>query len=97
MKEDDFFLVEFFVFYKIIINQLLSQVNNIRFFYLTFLIESYFRNGTKAGEVWVYWGNNSHNITQEFTSLSLPCHSRAELSQQIIQEDYIFVIALSTT
>jgi hypothetical protein len=52
-----------FVFCGLIINQLLSQVNNIRFFYLTmvftvehktFLIESYFRNDTKVGGVWVY-------------------------------------------
>jgi hypothetical protein len=54
-----------FVFCEIIINQLLSQVNNIRFFLFhhgfhrgtqnvfTFLIESYFRNGSKVEEVWV--------------------------------------------
>jgi hypothetical protein len=51
------------LFIRIIINQLLSQVNNIRFFYFkmvfsveheTFLIESYFPNGTKVGGVWLF-------------------------------------------
>jgi hypothetical protein len=61
-----------FVFCGIIINQLLSQINNIRFFYLTMiftvkykplLMESYFRNGTKVGGVWVY---SVQNCIEEF-------------------------------